>query len=43
MKRQNYKFLSKERVPVENQRFVTGKGNYVADINRPNIWTITSK
>ena len=37
MKRQNYKFLSKERVPVENRRFVTGKGNYVADINRPNM------
>ena len=37
MKRQNFKFISKERVPIENRRFVAGKGNYVADIKRPNM------
>ncbi len=37
MIKQNFKFLSKERVPKENRRFVTGKGKFVADIDRVNM------
>ena len=37
MKKNNYKFISKNRRPVENRRFVTGHGNFVADIDRPNM------
>jgi len=29
MKREKFKFLSKDRVPSENSRFVSGKGNFV--------------
>ena len=37
MKREKFKFMSKDRVPSENSRFVSGKGNFVADIDRPNM------
>ena len=37
MKREKFKFLSKDRIPSENSRFVSGKGNFVADIDRPNM------
>ena len=37
MKKNNYKFVSKNRRPVENRRFVTGHGNFIADIDRPGM------
>ena len=32
-----YKFLSTPRTPVENRRFVAGKGKFVADLDRPGM------
>ncbi|MEL0062704.1 MAG: xanthine dehydrogenase family protein molybdopterin-binding subunit, partial [Candidatus Puniceispirillum sp.] len=33
----NWKFLSRHRRPVEDRRFVAGRGVYVADIERPGM------
>ena len=32
-----YTFLSKNRRPVEDRRFVAGKGKFIADLDRPNM------
>ena len=32
-----YKFISQPRHPTENRRFVAGRGNFVADIDRPDM------
>jgi Aerobic-type carbon monoxide dehydrogenase, large subunit CoxL/CutL homologs len=37
MEKSNYNFVSKNRRPVEDKRFVTGHGNFVADIDRPDM------
>ena len=37
MKKSNYNFVSKNRRPIEDKRFVTGQGNFVADIDRPGM------
>jgi len=33
----NWKFLSRHRRPVEDRRFVAGRGTYVADLERPGM------
>ena len=33
----NWKFLSRHRRPVENRRFVAGRGAYIADLERPGM------
>ena len=37
MVEKKYKFISQPRHPTENRRFVAGRGNFVADIDRPNM------
>ena len=37
MSNKNFRFISSSRPPVENKRFVAGRGNFVADIERPNM------
>ena len=35
--RKKYKFISQPRHPTKDRRFVAGRGNFVADIDRPNM------
>ncbi len=37
MSEQKYKFLSTPRRPVEDRRFVAGRGKFIADLDRPNM------
>ena len=37
MTEQKYKFLSTPRRPVEDRRFVAGRGKFIADLDRPNM------
>ena len=37
MTEQKYKFLSTPRRPVEDRRFVAGRGIFIADLDRPNM------
>ena len=37
MVEKKYKFISQPRHPTENRRFVAGRGNFVADIDRPEM------
>ena len=37
MAEKTYKFLSQPRRPVEDRRFVAGRGHYVADLERPGM------
>ena len=37
MIKKKYKFISQPRHPTENRRFVAGRGNFVADIDRPDM------
>ncbi|MFZ8991319.1 MAG: xanthine dehydrogenase family protein molybdopterin-binding subunit, partial [Candidatus Puniceispirillaceae bacterium] len=37
MSEPKYKFLSTPRRPVEDRRFVAGRGKYIADLERPDM------